>query len=1093
MRIPPIGLLAALALAALLSEETTVNAADAPSPQWWERGQDTWYYKDDWKGLYLQNYGQCRKVVEVPEKARAAFAYVWTTGKYTFTVNGKEAGSDCDDGTIEDYDIAKLLVVGPNTLEIAGGGEAICEGAAVLESGKEIHFATDASWGGPNTRASKERRGGPRGYGGDTHMARILTVTAEQKAKALVNRLNSIRVRILDRDRFLVWRHSDPRDVLGAPPAGSTPAGGFSAIEQLIEAARPSIANATQLIKEGKFSEATEAAAPAAAKTAEAEVALEGLMKRLTAREAERARTLGHPPAGQPPAGSEPAGGYISFNGSPVNRLGWVASTEPLDNDPACWELDIAPSGTQSIALAGLWKFKLDPKDQGLKANCASPDFDDSSWDTIYAPTKWGWERWGYTEENPAAKAVNKPYNGYAWYRKRLLIPKDWENHSLVLKLGLRWGNTDWLAVNGEFIQPPVGPGSNADEILIPPKLIQPGKLNTLALRVFNNGNIGGLINPGLRLTPQGVGQLAIRRSPCGMGIARECALPMPPGGYFPSIFYSSALSPAVVVRTEWHSLSLKGWTARGYAAPNRFGFISGGELRARPFKDVDPKAMEENWLLIWNDQKGSAAVRPLLVVFEKRPEKIAIWDDGFGGVEVILSVPGSRVVLVRPLDGPLGAEATPAEIERCRLWSRAALRIPIDYLERTRFEGDTCRVTMKYDYLELKDDWGTKPLTLAPLPMLFSYAMEHKWPNARVADEVTDLGCRANSGFYPGSDCGTYRAVLGKDEVTYSFDRCEPKVHYKGVGSLGEERRIGEPMFARVADWGMNAFRPQIAFHGAGFFQHEARGWKESSRVLFSDETKAWFDTMLDSHRKHGLMCFLNWFGLEGTRFQPWQRKQFIEFWAEMGRRCNDLPSGLVCYDLMNEPAGLYDATTPSKNAWAAYNRLVREASEAIRDADKVHPITVEFGGGWAQPEDADMCVPTGDPNTIYQFHFYGPHTGDCHRNDLWYPRYKSDEERFESYEGWEERMLSPIRFMVRHHAEVMHGEFGISFLGPGDAPRAWLEDVLAIHEKYRMHWNWWNYSGGDIHRTGLVAGERINPLVETLRKFARRKPPGR
>jgi hypothetical protein len=341
--------------------------------------------------------------------------------------------------------------------------------------------------------------------------------------------------------------------------------------------------------------------------------------------------------------------------------------------------------------------------------------------------------------------------------------------------------------------------------------------------------------------------------------------------------------------------------------------------------------------------------------------------------------------------------------------------------------------------------------------------------------------------------DCGTYKVIVGRDEVAYSFDRMEPKVHYKGVGSLGEERRIGEPMFARVAEWGMNCFRPQIAFHGAGFFKHEGRRWQETSRVDFRKETRDWFDAMLGSHRKHGLMCFLNWFGLEGRRFAPWQRQQVIDFWTEMAKHCKDLPAGLVCYDLMNEPAGVYGGKPQSQSVWDDYNQLVKEVTAAIRKVDTVHPISVEFGGGWAQPEDADMTEPTGDANTIYQFHFYGPHTGDCHRHDLWYPRYQPDEERFRSYEGWEERMLAPIRFMIRHHAEVMHGEFGISFLGPGDAPRQWLEDVLAIHEKYRMHWCWWNYSGRDIHRTGLVSGERINPLVETLSKYACMRPPGR
>jgi hypothetical protein len=157
----------------------------------------------------------------------------------------------------------------------------------------------------------------------------------------------------------------------------------------------------------------------------------------------------------------------------------------------------------------------------------------------------------------------------------------------------------------------------------------------------------------------------------------------------------------------------------------------------------------------------------------------------------------------------------------------------------------------------------------------------------------------------------------------------------------------------------------------------------------------------------------------------------------------------------------------------------------------DSRHWISVEFGGGWAQPEDADLNEPTGDAKTIYQFHQYGPHAGDCHRRDLWYPRYQADEERFRSADEWEERLLPLIRFMIRNRAEMMHGEFGLSFLGPDEAPRQWLQTVLGLHDKYRIHWTWWNYSGGEIHRTGLAAGERVNPLVETLREYARAAPP--
>ncbi|MGD8239778.1 MAG: cellulase family glycosylhydrolase, partial [Armatimonadota bacterium] len=500
---------------------------------------------------------------------------------------------------------------------------------------------------------------------------------------------------------------------------------------------------------------------------------------------------------------------------------------------------------------------------------------------------------------------------------------------------------------------------------------------------------------------------------------------------------------------------------------------------------------LEENWLLLWSTQDDDMAPRPLLVALERRPTFIEAVEDGFGGlaIELQLARRGARIMLVRPLDGPLDAQPGTEQVERCRLWSRALMRYPIGYVERLSFDGDRCSVRMAYEYLELNDDWGTTSLPLAPLPMLFSYALEHKWPEARVEGKVLDLGCRSRSGYYPDSDCGTYRAVLGQSEVAYSYGRVEPSVRYMGIGSLGEERRLGEPMFIRVKEWGSTCFRPQIPFHNTGFFRHDDRRFTDTSRVEFADEALAWLDAMLDTHQRLGLTCFLNWFGLEGRRLTEANRRQVRDFWVQMARHCRDLPPDLVCYDLMNEPAGLYGGRPLTRNAWDEYNAFVRELTAAIREVDPVHPVSVEAGGGWAQPEDLDMTEPTGDPNTIYQFHFYGPHTGDCHRWDLWYPRYQLDEERFRSYEGWEERMLSPIRFHIRNQAELFHGEFGISFLGPDDAPRLWLEDVLGIHDKYRIHWAWWNYSGNEIHRTGLMSGERVNPLVATLRKYARAK----
>ena len=57
------------------------------------------------------------------------------------------------------------------------------------------------------------------------------------------------------------------------------------------------------------------------------------------------------------------------------------------------------------IDLNQLWKFKT-----GDDLSWAAKDFNDTTWNTI-KPTDW-WENQGYTN-----------YDGYAWYRIKVLIP----------------------------------------------------------------------------------------------------------------------------------------------------------------------------------------------------------------------------------------------------------------------------------------------------------------------------------------------------------------------------------------------------------------------------------------------------------------------------------------------------------------------------------------------------------------------------------------------------------------------------------------------------------------------------------------------
>ena len=1072
-------------LAAMVGWAVMVLAAE-PTPgaralKWWQKGQSGWVYKDDWQGKFVRGARTLRKTIDVPGDVRAAVIQLWSSRGCRLVLNGHEVPKDPNRGPIEDYDITGRIVRGTNTIELRDAAEVVAEGGVVLRDGREVLFATDATWAeGGRAEASDVRRGGPRGYAGDYHVARPLGVTKRQKAKLLVNHLNLVRRRVGDDLQLAFWRVRDPAEVLGRAEPTATQKQ-WAEIHRLLAEARPAVLRAEKLLLAGQVAEAMRAARPAEKLTAAAEGHYAQLMRDLSRRLDERRAAVEAKPVA--------ANAHRGFNGSQVNRLGWVASPEPLDNDPAYWEFDLAPPAAKTLGLAGLWWFRTDTKARGRAGGAEEIDFAGDGFERIFAPTKWGWERWGHTQITAGA-GVNKPYNGLAWYGKTFVVPVSWAGGDLVLWLGDRWGNNDWLAVNGTYVNSPETDrrGSNAGAFTIPAKLVRFGKPNTLVLRVLNQSNIGGLINPGLRISAAGREPDDIR-SPVGPASVRRQVF-RTDAGPVTQIVYSSALSPAAVVATTGKAVRLHGWAARGYAAPDLAAFWAGGDVKLQrigPGGRIDPAAMKANWLLLYSGGRKAPAPRPVLIAFERRPVRItwAAGADEPAGLEVRYDKPGARMALVRPFSEPIGRKLMDAHLAACRTWSRALMRYPVGYAEQVAFEGDTCKVRMDYEYVALRNDWRTEPLSLAPLPMLLSYAIEHGWPGAKADGKLTDLGCRAKSGYYPQMDCGTYRAGVGATHVTYRFDRMEPERHLHGIGTLGEERRIGKKLFVNLRAWGFNSSRPQIGFQTKGwglFDTYAGRGLAESAKPKLTGSGAAFLDEMIGWHRERDMTCILNWFWDFGRGgWSAARGRQIEQFWSAVARRYKDEPRWAVAYSILNEPAGL---------AWEVYNPFARRVTAAIRKHDKVHMISIEAGGGWAQPEDLDMTEPTGDGNTTYQVHFYGPHKTEFVDN-LLYPRYKRSEDRWRSYEGWEERMLSPIRFQIRHRKEVFHGEFGISHLQAEGAAEGWLEDVLAIHQKYRMHWNWWNYSGGGTYRTGLVAADHVNPLLAILRKYATMPPP--
>jgi len=135
------------------------------------------------------------------------------------------------------------------------------------------------------------------------------------------------------------------------------------------------------------------------------------------------------------------------------------------------------------FSLEGMWRFSI-----GDNERWADPQYDDEDWESIYVPSTW--EDEGFYG-----------FNGYAWYRKTFdgsLLPTD---DNIYLILGYI-DDVDQVFFNGELIgssgnfPPKYSTAYNAHrKYLIPNGLITFNGTNTIAVRVYDAGQAGGIVD----------------------------------------------------------------------------------------------------------------------------------------------------------------------------------------------------------------------------------------------------------------------------------------------------------------------------------------------------------------------------------------------------------------------------------------------------------------------------------------------------------------------------------------------------------------------------------------------------------------------
>jgi sialate O-acetylesterase len=148
--------------------------------------------------------------------------------------------------------------------------------------------------------------------------------------------------------------------------------------------------------------------------------------------------------------------------------------------------MEPALSGQQKdfmLMLHGSWKFQI-----GDSVNWSDPEYNDNQWEKINVPS--AWEDQGFFN-----------YDGYAWYRKEITLPKDCKNKDLYISLGYI-DDVDQVFINGKLIGfsgvfPPrfMTALDVARKYPIPQEYLNFQGKNVIAVRVYNHHMSGGIIS----------------------------------------------------------------------------------------------------------------------------------------------------------------------------------------------------------------------------------------------------------------------------------------------------------------------------------------------------------------------------------------------------------------------------------------------------------------------------------------------------------------------------------------------------------------------------------------------------------------------
>lgn len=265
--------------------------------------------------------------------------------------------------------------------------------------------------------------------------------------------------------------------------------------------------------------------------------------------------------------------------------------------------------------------------------------------------------------------------------------------------------------------------------------------------------------------------------------------------------------------------------------------------------------------------------------------------------------------------------------------------------------------------------------------------------------------------------------------------------------------------------------FRPRYDTATSRWTFHEDHAWDILDRFLDTIGDNSTMKLIIDNHRHHDYYPREHALpGAQAAWDDPAREAKLAGMWRTIAETYKD-HDAVVGYDILNEPHPPYTA-----EGYAAWNRIVQSVTAAIREVDVKTAIIVQ-SPGFADPAKMPDIEYTGDPNTIYSFHFYRPHDfAEQGTRDEW--PFGDDGESGYVYPGiiplgWFEKVPTLVdrdfvesafagvtEFQRKHLARLFVGEFGAVRWTPfaaGDDHNStyyYLRDVMEILDREGFDW---------------------------------------